>query len=336
MPSHAPEPFRYEGGSVDPGETEHFRFEVSEAYVSDPIRVPITVINGEEGGPTAFLTVAVHGNELNGIDVLRRVVDDLDHDDLAGTLVCVHVVNVPGSNVQERAVPAEDDLNRSFPGSEDGTTSERIARQVYANFIEPCDFGIDFHTSTGGRTNVIHARGDLDDPEASRLAHAFGTNLIVDGAGPPNSLRRAATEAGTPTIVVEMGEANRFQDEVIEDGVRGVQNVLAEFELRPADAVEWPGWRSIVDPDKREWLRADAGGIVDMDVSNADPVREGEFLCTIRNPFDRELTDVEAPFAGILFSRLENLVVYPGSPLCHIAAVDDSTLRIVETTRGAR
>lgn len=331
MTESAVEPFTYVDGQVDPGETSHFRFEVSETYVSDPITLPITVINGEEPGPTVFLSAAIHGDELNGIEVTRRMVDELDPASVHGGLVCIHVMNVPGFNARERDVPLDDsDISRSFPGSEDGKATQRIANEIYANFIEPCEYGIDLHASTRGRTNLVHARGDLGESDVSWPAHAFATHVIIDGKGPTDSLRRTATEDGIPTIVVEMGEANRFQRDV-DVAVEGVRSSFAEVGLYPDETVRWSGWRTVVGSGEKEWIRADAGGVVDMEVEGGELVHEGELLCSIRNPFDRTLSEVDAPFSGILVGVLENPVVSPGSPIGHFAEVTDSVLAVLET-----
>lgn len=332
MTGTAAENFTYDGGGVVAGETEHIRFEVSQTYVSDPIRIPVTVINGEEPGPTVFLSAAIHGDELNGIEVIRRVVEEFDHTDLHGTLVCVHVMNVPGFNAHERVVPLDDgDLNRSFPGSADGKATQRIANEIYTDFIEPCDYGIDLHTSTRGRTNLIHARGNLDDSDVSRLAHAFATHVVIDGKGPSDSLRRAATDDGVPTIVGEMGEANKFQRGVVDAAIEGVRSLFAEVGLCPYEPVRWPGWRTVVGSEEKEWIHADAGGIVDVAVEDGELVHEGELLCSIRNPFDRTLSEIDAPFTGVLVGVLENPVVSPGNPIGHIAEVSDSALTVLES-----
>ena len=336
MADTEPATFEYEDGSVAPGESEFFRFEVTDAHLSEPIRVPVTVINGDRPGPTAFLSAGVHGNELNGVEVVRHVADEFDHDDLRGTLVCLHVVNVPGFTAQERYVPIDDeDLNRSFPGSETGKTSSRIAHAVYNEFVEPCDFGIDFHSSTPDRTNLIHARGDMDDPTVSRLARAFGTNVVLDGEGAADSLRRVATEDGVPTITVEMGEGNRFQREVIDDAVGYVRNVFAEFDLYPDEEPREPEWRVVAGSDEKEWVRAGSGGLVERHANAGDLLREGDRLCTIRNPFDKTRSEVEAPRAGVVVGVRENAVVHPGGAICHFVEVPESTYREAEGDGGA-
>jgi predicted deacylase len=324
--------FTYSGGRVEPGETEDIRFPVSETYLGDPNRIPVTIINGAKPGPTVFLSAAVHGDELNGIEVVREVAQEWDHEGLEGTLVCLPVLNVPGFMAQQRYLPIYDrDLNRAFPGSEDSTSARRMAARIFSEFVEPCDLGIDFHTSTRGRTNMLHVRADGDDPRVARLAKAFSSHVIISSEGPSGSLRREATDAGVPTITVEMGEAHRFQRTLIDRALDGIVSVLAEYGLRPADAVRWPGWRTIVDDhDEKTWLRANAGGVVEMHHTQGALVHEGDRICTITNPFKAASDTVCAPFDGVIVGVLENPLVYPGNPLCHLVRLDADTLRAVE------
>ncbi|MFB6138568.1 MAG: succinylglutamate desuccinylase/aspartoacylase family protein [Halobacteriaceae archaeon] len=332
-----PEPLTYDGGRVDPGERQDLRYSISETYLGDPVRIPVTVVNGEHAGPTAVLTAASHGDELNGIEVVREVAAEWDLSGLHGTLLCLPVLNVPGFLFQQRYLPVYDrDLNRSFPGSADGTSASRIARQIFDNFVAPADVGIDFHTSTRGRTNMLHVRADVAAPGVERLARAFASNLIIDGGAADGTLRTAATEAGVPTITVEMGEAHRFQRDLIDDALAGVASVLAEYDMLPDEPVGWPGWRTVIDSDQKTWLRADVGGIVEQHVGAGELVAEGDLVCTIANPFKTERTRVDAPFDGLLVGVLENPVVYPGNPLCHVVELDADTRRAFEAHRAAR
>jgi len=328
----AGEAFTYHGGRVEPGESENLRYRISETYLGDPVRVPVTIINGEGPGPTVFLTAATHGDELNGIEVVRTVAHEWDHSTLHGTLVCLPVLNVPGFLAQERYLPIYDrDLNRSFPGDEDSTSAKRMAHRIYSNFIEPCDLGMDFHTSTRGRTNMLHARADMSDESVARLANAFATNVIIDGDGSAGTLRGEATRDDIPTITIEMGEAHRFQRSLIDEALDGVVSVLAEFGALRSESVAWPGWRTVIDSDdEKTWLRADTGGMVDMHHDRGSLVQEGDRICTITNPFMAESDVVEAPFTGLLVAVLENPLVYPGNPLCHLVKLDAGTRRAVE------
>ena len=330
--------FTYAGGRVDPGERVDIRYSISETYLGDPIRIPVTIVNGTEPGPRLFLSAAIHGDELNGIEIVREVAHEWDLADLRGTLVCLPVLNAPGFIAQQRYLPIYDrDLNRSFPGDEGGTGARRIAHRIFTNFIEPCDLGLDFHTSTRGRTNMLHVRADTERSAVSRVARAFGSNVIIASEGPEGSLRGAATEAGVPTVTIEMGEAHRFQRHLIDRALEGVASVFAEYEALPATTVRWPGWRTVIDDDSADtWLRADSGGIVEMHHVYGELVYEGEEVCTIADPFKNDSETITAPFTGLLVGLLENPVVYPGNPLCHLVELDEGTRRAFEGIESMR
>ncbi len=330
------ESFTYQGGRVDPGETQRFRYTVTETYLGDPVRMPVTVVNGERPGPTVFLSAAAHGDELNGVEVVREVADEWDLTGLCGTLVCLPVLNVPGFIAQQRYLPVYDrDLNRSFPGDADSTSAKRMAHSIFQNFIAPCDFGLDFHTSTRGRSNMLHVRADIEDATAARVANAFASHVIIDKQGPAGTLRREATNDDIPTITVEMGEAHRFQREFIDPALKGVRSVFAEFGLLESELVAWPGWRTIVAGSaEKTWIRADTGGLVDMRADRGTLVHEGETIATIGNPFGSTSTVVEAPFTGLLIGVAQNPLVYPGNPLCHLVRVGDRTQRAIERNSG--
>lgn len=332
----APSAFTYNGGTVAPGETTNIRYTVSETYLGDPIRIPVTIVNGEHEGPTAGLTAATHGDELNGIEVVRAVAHEWDHSELHGTIVCLPVLNVPGFLAQQRYLPILDrDLNRSFPGYETGTSARRMAHRIYTNFIEPCDFVLDFHTSTRGRNNMLHVRANMDDPDVERLARAFASNVIIASEGPEGTLRREASDDGTPTVTIEMGGAHQFQRDLIDEALAGAESVFAEYGLYPRTSVMWPGWRTVIQDDlEKTWIRADSGGIVDMHHRRGALVYEGEAICTITNPFMTETDVVEAPFTGLLVGVLENPVVYPGNPLCHLVELDETIEDIVASRRS--
>ena len=330
------EPFEYEGGVVEPGESKKFQFPVTQTYLGDPVKIPVTVVNGSEPGPTCFLGAASHGDELNGIEVVREVLDEWDHEDINGCVVGLPVMNVPGFLFQERYLPIYDrDLNRAFPGDPHSTSAQRIANAIYRNFIEPCDFGIDFHTSTRGRTNMFHVRADIQDKQIDRLARAFASNVIIADEGSDGTLRREASQDGIPTISVEMGEAHRFQRPLIEKALEGIRSVFAEYGIHPDEEVRWPGWQTVVEGwEERTWLRADEGGLVEMFYEEDEIVPKGETICTISTPFKRETSSVVAPFTGLLIGVLENPVVYPGNPLGHFVELDEETLAIIEARRN--
>ena len=328
--------FTYDGGIIEAGEEQHFRYTVSETYLGDSVRIPVSVINGARDGPAIFLSAAAHGDELNGIEVVREVARDWEHGKIQGTVVCLPVLNVPAFTAQQRYLPIHDrDLNRSFPGKPDSTSAHRIAHSIYTNFIEPCDIGVDFHTSTRGKTNMFHIRANMENERVARLARSFGTSVIIDSEGSDGMLRYETVKDSIPTATIEMGEAHRFERDLIDHAVEGLRSVFAEYNIHPQDTVRWPGWTATVEGwSERSWLRADVGGLVEMQHSRGDLVKEGKEICRITNPFKEAEDTIRAPFTGLLVGVLENPVVHPGNPICHFAKLDEETVEIIERQRS--
>jgi len=318
--------------AVPPGEKRHIRYPISETYLGDTLKLPVTVINGENDGPWMFLSAAIHGDEVNGVKVLQQAAARYEPADLSGGLVCLHVMNVSGFMAQQRDIPIYDqDLNREFPGNDTGNTAARITGEIYRRFISVCDVGIDFHTSTRNRTTLFHARANTDDKRVERLALSFGANIIISGTGSRGMLRREATEDGIPTIVIEMGKAHRFQSSLIEKALSGIESVLNEYGILPNGEVRWPGWFRIIESKtEKEWIRADNGGLVDMTWGPYPFVYEGDVICEISGHFDQGGNEVRAPFTGLLVGILENPVAVPGHPVCHLVRTDQSTRREIE------
>ncbi len=331
MTHSSPEPFKIET-EVPPGEKRQFRFEVGETYLGDPVELPITIINGEGDGPRIFMTAAIHGDELNGVKVLQEVADRYSPGDIHGTLVLLHVVNVPGYHAQQRYLPIYDqDFNRSFPGKAGSNTAERMAFRVYHRFISQCDLGIDFHTSTRNRTTMYHVRADVEDESVFRLADAFGANVVLSGEGDERSLRGVASKNGIPTLTVEMGKAHRFQPGLIEKALAGVEGVLATYDIYPDGSVTEPKWRKVVGPsEEKRWIRADSGGLVEMHWGPNPLVHEGDTICTISDHFKDEERIVTAPFTGLIVGVLENPVALPGHPICHLVRISSETREEIE------
>lgn len=319
---------------VEPGEKRHVEYEIGENYLNQPVEMPVTVVNGDGSGPRLFLSAAVHGNEINGVRVLQRVAERYDPADLHGTLVCLHVVNVPGYQAEQRYVPIYDrDLNRSFPGLADGSEASRIAKTIYEEFVAQCDFGLDFHTSTRNKLTLMHARADTEEEDVADLVDAFGIELVLSGAGSKGSLRREATEDGVPTATIEMGEEDRFQPVLIERAVEGVENVVAACDLLPEADPEPSSFVKVLETDEeKSWLRADTGGLVDMKWGPNPIVEEGETVCVISDHFAREEHVVEAPFTGLLVGILANPRVLPGRPLVHLVELSEDEREQAEST----
>lgn len=320
-------PFSISGIQVKAGETKEIYLKVSESFLSASIQIPITVIRGSRDGPTAFVMAAIHGDEINGVDIVRRLIFDVEHEMLAGTLIAVPVINIPGFLGQSRYLPYHRDLNRFFPGKRNGNNAERVAYRLFQEIVRKCDFGIDLHTAANGRLNLPHVRGDMTHPRVRKLARAFGATVLIDQSGVRGALRREATDAGVPTILFEAGETDRFSPRVSMQGLKGVLNVLSEMGMWPAHEQVRPPFQVIVKAS--EWIRAEKGGILDLAVKPGDLIYEGDRIGSILNPFGKTVTQIRAPTTGIVIGVTTAPLTVPGTGIAHVARLK-KTLSLVE------
>lgn len=311
------------GVEINPGETREINLKVSEFFTATPTLVPISIFRGREPGPTIVVTAAVHGDELNGVGIVRKLIYEMNHERLKGTLICVPILNRFGFLTQSRYLPDRRDLNRFFPGKPDGVMAERISYILFNEIVKKCDYGIDLHTAAADRTNTPHIRADMDNPEVARLARAFGEEIILDHKGVPGSLRRAAVEGGVPFILFEAGEPQKFERELINRGYEGVLNVLAELGMIERE-IKKPQYQIVI--KNTEWIRAEVGGMLDMRTHPGEILYEGDDIAVITNPFGRELYSQKAPFTGLVLSVTTMPLVSPGIPLCNLAKLDQGTI----------
>lgn len=320
-------PFVLSGIKIATGESREIYLKVSESFLSGAIQIPITVIRGSKPGPTCYVVAAVHGDEINGVDIVRQLIFDLNHENLSGTLIAIPVVNIPGFLAQSRYLPYHRDLNRFFPGSRKGNNAERFAYRLFKEVVQKSDFGIDLHTASTGRMNLPHVRGDMRHPKIKRLARAFGATVLIDQPGVKGSLRREATDAGVPTILFEAGETGKFSRKFSSIGLRGVLNVLAEMGMWPCPDEPRPPFQVIVKAS--DWIRAQKGGIIDLSVKPGDLLYKGDLIGSILNPFGKTVTQIQSPCTGIVIGMTTAPLTIPGTAIVHIARLK-KTLPLVE------
>ncbi len=318
--------FKICGVTINQGETREIYLKISESYLASVIQIPVMVIRGGHPGPTAFITGAIHGNEINGADIVRRLIFDIDHENLAGTLIAIPVVNIPGFLEQSRYLPYHRDLNRHFPGKPKGNNADRAAYKLFNEVVIKCDFGIDLHTAAEGRANLPHVRGDMSHPRVRKLARAFGAAILVDQPGVTGSLRREATDAGCPTILFEAGETGKFSRKISQIGLQGVLNVLSEMGMLPASETEPPPFQVIV--KKSSWIRAEKGGILDLNVKPGDLIYKDDSLGSIYNPFGRTVTQIRSPLTGIVIGVTTAPLTIPGTGMIHVARLKKTLERV--------
>ena len=288
--------------------------------------MPVHVINGRRSGPTLFLTAAVHGDELNGIEIIKRVLRLSALKQLRGCVIAVPIVNVFGFINRSRYLPDRRDLNRSFPGREKGSIAARLANLVAQEIVAKADFGIDLHTGAIDRTNLPQIRGDLSDPEVLRLAEAFGAPVIINANLRDGSLRQFAAENKVRLLLYECGEALRFDELSIVAGVRGIGRVMRALDMLPARKRQ----RITIEPVRTSnttWVRAPDSGILAVHCRLGERVKRGQLLGTVSDPFGTKDADVLASVSGIVIGRSTSPLAHEGDALFHLGTFDD--------TRGA-
>ncbi len=325
--------FSISGIRIAAGETREIYLKVSESFLSGAIQVPVTVIRGRKPGPIGFVLAAIHGDEINGADIVRRLIFDVDHEKLSGTLIAIPVVNIPGFLIQSRYLPYHRDLNRFFPGKRNGNNAERFAYRLFSEIIQKCDFGIDLHTAASGRLNLPHVRGDMSHPRVRNLARAFGATVLVDQRGVKGSLRREATDIGVPTILFEAGETQRFSRKTSLIGLNGVLSVFSEMGMWPEYEEARPPFQVIVKAS--DWVRAEKGGILDLVVKPGDLIYQGDWIGSILNPFGKTVTQIRAPTTGIVIGVTTAPLTIPGTGIVHVARLK-KTLSLVERSLKRR
>ncbi len=319
MARTAREPFRIAGREVPPGERLTLDLRVARLYTHTEVTMPVQVVHGRRPGPRLFVCAAVHGDEINGVEIVRRLLGLQLLERLRGVLVAVPVVNVHGLLHHSRYLPDRRDLNRSFPGSPRGSLTARLAHLFMEEVVARCTHGIDLHSAAVHRSNLPQVRADLSQPETRRLARAFGAPVVLDASLRDGSLRQAARERGLPLLLYEAGEALRFDELGIRAGVRGVVNVMRALGMLPPPR---GGAAALPEPlvaRASGWVRAPQSGILRGARPLGARVARGELLAVVADPFGEREQEVRAPAGGLIIGRTEIPLVNEGDALFHIA-----------------
>lgn len=290
-------------------------------------QTPVLVVNGRQSGPTLCLTGAVHGDELNGIEMIRRVLYQLDPEKLSGTVIGVPVVNLMGFRRNSRYLPDRRDLNRYFPGNTRGSSASRIAHSFFTNIISQCNALVDIHTGSFHRTNLTQLRADLSNESVATLAQSFGNIAVLNSRGNAGSLRSAAVRAGIPSVTVEAGEPMRMQDDIVEEGTRAIETLMAKMNMYGRQN-KWQ--RSAPVYYKSVWVRANQSGILFSRAPLGKRVNKGEVLGTVTDPITNAKSDVVSPYQGRILGMALDQVVLPGFAAYHIGIQTPEAILIEE------
>ncbi|MBQ0762925.1 succinylglutamate desuccinylase/aspartoacylase family protein [Marinobacter psychrophilus] len=316
-------PFEIAGIEVQPGTRQTIEVQVAKLYTHTPLHIPVEIVHGRRDGPVLMVCGAIHGDEINGVEIVRRVLINTALRNLRGTLVAVPIVNIFGFVQRTRYLPDRRDLNRCFPGSESGSLGGRIAYLLRTQIMEHVTHIIDLHTGAIHRFNLPQIRAELKSPETARMAEAFAAPIIINAGLREGSLRAYADSQNIPVITYEGGEALRFDEVVIASGVKGVMRVMRELKMTPAKkSVKPPRKRSEVAASS-QWVRADIDGIMRPVAKLGQKIRKGQKLAMVADPFGASETAIISPCSGIVICVNNLPLVNEGEAIYHIARFDE-------------
>jgi predicted deacylase len=311
-------PIEIGGVQILAGETKQIDLPTVPLYTDTSMAIPVFVKRGKRAGPTLLVSAAIHGDELNGIEIISRLINSKALKSIKGTLIAVPFVNGYGVLSQSRYLPDRRDLNRCFPGSKKGSLAGRIAHLFLNEIALKCDVGIDLHTGAIHRSNLPQIRADLDDPKTLELAKAFGVPVLIDSSVRDGSMRGAVTDLGVPILLYEAGEALRFDELSIRAGVKGVLNVMRHLGMLNKGRAR----ASIVEPfvaRQSGWTRATESGFVSHEKQLGDFVEKGDALATIKDPFGKVLDVVKSHAKGVIIGKQNIPLAQEGEAMYHIA-----------------
>ncbi|MGH8461828.1 MAG: succinylglutamate desuccinylase/aspartoacylase family protein [Stenotrophobium sp.] len=314
-------PFELGGQAVAPGEIRTIHVPVANLYTQSPVTLPVRVVRGRLPGPVIFVSAALHGDEIIGVEIIRRLLrrhELRDAQALRGTVLAVPIVNMLAFLSQSRYLPDRRDLNRSFPGSETGSLAARLAHLFIREVVGKSDYGIDLHTGAIHRPNLPQVRADLGNAQTLRLARAFGVPLLINSPPTAGTLREYTTRKNIPVLLYESSEALRFDEDCIRIGVQGVLNVLSELGMVSPQAVRIPAMAEPVVARSSSWVRSPASGILRVRVGLGVQVRSGQALGVVGDPFGEIETPVLSGADGLIIGRLDLPLVHEGDALFHI------------------
>lgn len=316
------------GREVKPNSSVRLTWNSETAVGGFSEETPILVVNGATPGKTLCLTGAVHGDELNGIEMIRRVIYSIEPANLTGTIIGVPVANIMGFRRNSRYLPDRRDWNRYFPGNTHGSSASRLAHSFFSNIIMHCDALVDIHTGSFHRTNLPQLRADLGDENVAKLAQSFGAIAVLNGRGNPNSLRAAAVRAGIPAVTLEAGEPMAIQSRVVDEGVAAINTLLAKMGMYGKQK----RWTRIAPVYYRSaWVRANQSGILFSKATLGQRVREDDVLGTVTDPITNARTTIKSPYNGRIIGMALDQVVLPGFAAYHIGIQTPEAILIEES-----
>lgn len=297
--------------------------QISEAWlhvinngIGEPIRIPIVIARGKQAGPVLGLNAALHGNELNGIPVIQKLINELNLDELKGTIVGILVANVPGLLLQQRTFNDGVDLNRISPGKSNGTQSELYIYRLFTRIVKKFDYLIDLHTASFGRVNTYYIRADMSDEVSARMARLQNPEIILNHTPIGITLRGRAAVNGIKTITIELKDPHLFQRDVIFDSLEGVRNVLYDLKMLPGEIISPENEITLC--ESSYWIYTDEGGILFVTPQLGQFLKKGDKIASVKTIFGKTVKEYFCPEDGVVIGKSVNPINQSGSRILHL------------------
>lgn len=314
---------------IQPNQVKNFWLKMIDNGFSQPISIPVIILKGKEDGPVLGLIAAIHGNELNGIKVIQESVKHINVNELKGTVIAIPGLNALSIGQDKRRFVDEEDLNRNFPGKANGNRSQQYVWQINQKILPKLDYLIDMHTASFGRINSLYVRGELGDEKISKMAMLQNADIVLNNKGVPSAgdniaatrtMRAEAMLKGIPTITVEYGNPQVYQEDMVNRGVVGVKNVMKWLEMQ---SFTIPEIKPAVICKKSYWVYVDQGGLLEIPVELNQIIENGEFIGVLKNPFGEVIKEYFAPEKGIVIGKSTNPVNIDGGRIIHLGILED-------------
>ncbi len=287
--------------SLKRGEVHRLQIQLSDNSLGVPWRVPVIAVRGKNKGPVVGLTAALHGNELNGISTIFRLVEDIDPNKLSGTLVMVPISNVPGYLMNQRNFSDNVDLNRIMPGRSYGSASGQYAHYFVNKIVKNFDYLLDLHTASHGRVNSLYLRADIENEETRTLAYLQNPQIIVKKFDEEGTLRSWANEHGIPSITIEIGNPNAFQHTLVDETLEGIMNTFRHLKMIPGKVEDMV--TDAVICENSYWIYSKKGGIIDVLPRLADVIKKGQLIAKVYDVFGQVKEEIRADKSGIVIGK---------------------------------
>lgn len=315
--------FNINGVSIMPGSRITINIPVARLYTHADINMPVYVIRGKNAGPALFVSAAVHGDEILGSEIIRRLLSNRLLKKIRGSLIAVPVVNVYGFINRSRYLPDRRDLNRFFPGSKTGSLASQLASIFMDEIVANSTHGIDLHTGSNHRVNLPQIRASLDHEATLNMAKSFRTPIIINSNIKDGSLRQAVNELDIPMLLYESGEALRYDENAIKAGIRGILSVMRYIGMIPEPKVRK---RENIEPiiaRSSYWIRAELSGIFNTRIKLGDMISRGDVMGMISDPFGDTIETIYSRYTGVIIGKTKLPLVYKGDALFNVANLDE-------------